>query len=282
MKVLTSKVDDSINFVTPSKDGGFFESRYVRRVPEYLICYLSSHSGCNKGCRMCHLTATEQTMMESASLPDYALQTSYVLKHYDNCETAQYIHYNWMARGEALANPVVLSNWSNLSIYLSKAAKERNLIPKFNISTIMPLTYKDDLDHTFQGINPTIYYSLYSMNENFRKKWLPGAMPAEDALDKLKEYQESTKKIIKLHWAFIEGENDDYDDLKAIAKAVNDRNLVVDYNIVRYNPYDESYGKESPDVEALAAFLRFLTRRPVQVVKRVGIDVKASCGMFVR
>ena len=37
------------------------------------------------------------------------------------------------------------------------------------------------------------------------------------ALDKLKEFQEYNNQQITFHWAFIEGENDQIDDMKKLA-----------------------------------------------------------------
>ena len=58
--VLTSTQDESINYIFKEKEGQF-EARYVQRVPEYAIVYLSSHTGCNYNCRFCHLTQMGET-----------------------------------------------------------------------------------------------------------------------------------------------------------------------------------------------------------------------------
>lgn len=100
---LVSIEDSSRNYVSPVSDGGFFESRFVQRNPTYFIVYLSSHSGCNQSCRMCHLTQSGQTMMTSATLQDYIDQAKNVLKNVDyesmKEQGLRRIKYSFMARG---------------------------------------------------------------------------------------------------------------------------------------------------------------------------------------
>jgi 23S rRNA (adenine2503-C2)-methyltransferase len=288
MKTIKSEIDESVNFITPCDDGGFFESRYVRRAKDYFICYLSSHSGCNRGCRMCHLTATNQTMMTPARVQDFTTQALAVFKHYiENCERAEYVNFNWMARGEPLCNTTVTGWWVNLSNLLcNMSSSSDGLVPRFNVSTIIPKTYSGNLDKDFRFANPTIFYSLYSLNPEFREKWLPGAQDPYIALDMLKEYQLSTRKIIKLHWAFIKGENDDTDEFEELINEIKRRKLQIEFNVVRYNPFSAEYGEESDRIlqrEPYQSIEWVLIKNqiPYQIVTRVGSDVKASCGTFV-
>jgi adenine C2-methylase RlmN of 23S rRNA A2503 and tRNA A37 len=142
---------------------------------------------------------------------------------------------------------------------------------------------KRDLSQIFPGIAPTIYYSLYSLNPAFRKTWLPAAINPLNALDKLAKYQQDTKKIIKLHWAFIKDQNDDLETLEQICNAVKERDLKVEFNLVRYNPYSPLQGEE-PSEEILQRNLEFLKENldsKSKLISKVGFDVKASCGMFI-
>lgn len=284
---LISRQDKSINFVEESLTG-FLESRYVRKTDDYFICYLSSQSGCNRGCRFCHLTATKQTKFDNALPVDYLTQASKVLKHYcADSHKAKYMHYNFMARGEALANPNLLDNADSILYQLGTLATsfDANLGVKFNVSTIMPKSLDRELYEVFKVIHPTLYYSLYSTNEDFRKKWMPQAMNLDDALSLLKNYQDFSKKTIKIHHCFIEGENDSEADIHNMVRKLREHDLdeSVEFNLVRYNPYSDVQGRESSD-EIIRRNLQLLDASlpgKVQMIPRVGYDVKASCGMFV-
>ena len=285
-KVLKSKEEDSVNFVFGGNYSGFFEARYVRRSPKYFAVYLSSQSGCKQACQMCHLTATGQIAFVNASFENYLEQALEVFRYYDlNTPKAEIVHFNFMSRGEAFDNPLFLACGKKLFHALEEKASDQNLFPRFLISTMMPKSFSgQSLSKLFPSINPEIYYSIYGAEETFRKRWLPKAMPIPEALKMLNEYQANTKKIIKLHWAFIEGENDGERDVAYLCHIIRSSGLRVDIAIVRYNPYSEKYGRESSDEvinrneEILKTLLPF---SKVKKITRVGKDVKASCGMFI-
>lgn len=284
---LISKEDKSVNFIYDN----WLEARFVRREAEYFIVYLSSHDGCNKACRFCHLTQTGQTSFNGTTMEEYLMQAQEVLNYYDSIKDSQgaakRVNFNFMARGEALANEVILTNAKELFSKLENLAKERGLIARFNISTIMPMEVESkDLAEVFKDVTQdyAIYYSLYSVNERFRKRWLPKALNYQIALKKLEALQEAKGIEIAFHWAFIEGQNDSKEDLAQLKKVVSEYNIKAKYNLVRYNPYSPSQGQEPTEnvlqhnFDELNAFFNSPSSR---IVPRVGFDVKASCGMFV-
>lgn len=284
--ILRSDLDASTNFVAAGMFPGLIEARYVRRCQDYFIIYLSSQTGCAKACRMCHLTQSGQT--EAADVPVELMveQADSVFAWYDEQKSpARVVHFNFMARGEPFASRPLLENADGLLSRLADRAIARDLIPRFKFSTIMPRELDGvELAGMFPRHNPDIYYSIYSTNPDFRKRWLPKALGVEAALGKLKRYQDVTRKLLKLHWAFIEGENDDEQTVHGICEAVNQSGLRVDVNIVRYNPYSDKQGHEPP-VEVIRRNADILSRglpgARIKVIERVGFDVKASCGMFV-
>lgn len=281
--ILKSQLDQSVNFVEEQLVG-FLESRYVRKVDDYFICYLSSQTGCNRGCKFCHLTATKQMAFNDSDYQDFLSQAMQVMRHYrKEDKPAKYMHYNFMARGEVLANKHILSDADEILLPLATLATRERLNPKFNISTIMPVTLKKSLTDIFKIVTPTMYYSLYSVNDDFRNKWMPAAMPVGKALDLLKNYQEMTKKILKIHYCFIKNENDSTEDLLAMCHELNWRELHCEFNLVRYNPFSPAQGEESDQtiIDQNIQLLKEHFPGKVQIIPRVGYDVSASCGMFV-
>lgn len=277
--------DASVNWDRPA-DVGRLEARYVRRCEDYFVVYLSSQTGCAQACRMCHLTATGQTRLRDATFDELTEQAATVLAHYRReGPPARVVHFNFMARGEPLASRVILSRGDELLGELSRMAVAVGLRPRHLVSTIYPLSLGDRiLEDVFVTHHPELHYSIYSMSERFRRRWLPKAMPAPVALDRLTSWQRGTQKIVTLHHAYIAGENDDEGDVHAICDALEERKLIVHVNIVRYNPHDRArHGVEPPEdvIQRNAAIYRErLPSSRVAVIPRVGFDVAASCGMF--
>ncbi|WP_067840616.1 radical SAM protein [Nocardia lijiangensis] len=287
MAIRESTLDASVNFISPGRPSGMIEARYVRRQPDYFIVYVSSQTGCRKACRMCHLTQTGQVHADELTVDEIVGQATEVLSWYDvHATPAETVHFNFMARGEPFANPHILANGAELVGRLSMEAVRRELVPRVKFSSIFPdeLTSVPSLARLFGGYAPDIYYSIYSVDPRFRRRWLPKAMDPDRALDMLRDYQLKTRKIPVLHFAFIAGENDSEESVHNICAMVNSKQLRVDVNIVRYNPHSPRVGQE-PAEEILrrnAAIMEdALPGSRVKIIPRVGFDVKASCGMFV-
>jgi len=280
-----SRQDASVNWDRPAGVGRI-ETRYVRRCPDYFVVYLSSQTGCDQGCRMCHLTATGQTRLRNVTHEEFLQQADTVLDHYRReGPPARSVHFNFMARGEPLANPVLLTHADELLSELAQRAVALGVRPRYLVSTIFPREVGNYLlEDIFLVHHPEIYYSIYSVNERFRRRWLPKALPVEEALDRLVSWQRSSYKICKIHYAFIAGENDSEADVHAICDALESRRLMVHVNIVRYNPHDpRRHGLESSEEIIQRNASIYQARLPyarVRIIPRVGYDVQASCGMF--
>lgn len=254
---------------------GLVECRFVQRVHTQIIAYLSSQTGCNKACRFCHLTQTGQTSMDDITPEIFALQLHKILSdNIDSIIKDVKLNINFMARGEPLANSYIRNNWIEVKSALITVAEEYGINPsliKFNISTIIPRDVEQSASDIF-GINKDtwIYWSYYSHQMAFRKRWMPNASSIDRCLEFIGDYPR-----VVVHNAFIDKENDKTNKLKAMLLAHPEWKM----NIVRYNPYSEKQGEEAKNIDDIIAELMPFTG--TQVVPRVGFDVKASCGMFV-
>lgn len=291
VQTLKSSQDSSVNFIF---DNGM-EARFVQRTSDYFIAYLSSQTGCNKACRFCHLTQTGQTEMIDATMLDYNNQLVETLRYYINNtqRPVKKIHINFMARGDVFANKEFLKNANDILINMFFATLMNVGTPSpktiFNLSTIMPeeirnIEFNEILEQNFNSTikELRIYYSLYSMNEGFRKRWIPKAIEPKLALNKLARFQNWFDAEVKLHWTFIKGENDSIQELKDIFDYCDDIGLKPKFNIVRYNPYSPAQGEESPAIPVLKEYIETrIGSNNVKIIPRVGADVHASCGTFL-
>ena len=282
-RILVSEIDKSKNIIIPHSAGGYFESRYVQRKDENFIVYLSSHNGCNYSCRMCHLTQTGQADMIPAEMNMYLKQAKEVLELYEPDNKIKTVHFNFMARGEPLANHIVLNKSQELFARLGELDKACDIHSKFKVSSIIPKDFKGALPLIFEDPRSELYYSLYSVSEKFRKKWLPKAMNPYQALDLIKDMQEKNGRQITLHWSLIDGENTFDEDISRTMEAVLERDIDFKFNLVRYNSHSSKTGVEPSEERVREIFETILMHsfnEKSKIVSRVGRDVHASCGTF--
>lgn len=294
--------DGSFNLIRQLK-GAHIESRYVQRKPNYISLYLSSHNGCKMACRFCWLTQQKQTDFHHLKLRDYQTQLKALFNEIAPIPQKLpkkdiRINLNLMARGEPLANKNIIKKYPEFQKGLELETLNNGYKElKINLSTIMPYTVKNrSLESIFQYHPVAFYYSLYSMKPEFRQKWIPNAIEPQLALDKLKEYQELSnqqgKKFpITFHWTFIEGENDNPEDLEKLLDCLESYKFTDSkFNLVRYNRHPNLTENESPQYKELFEIVQKRINgeklskegyNPSQVVSRVGYEAYVSCGMFI-
>lgn len=293
-EILRSQLDRSINVVDYTADGGAIESRFVQRLEDTIIIYLSSSTGCDKACRFCHLTQMRQTMMTHVTIKQYLDQAKNLLElllDENKLDGVKIVHFNFMARGDAMANPHFVGEIGFLIKELDLLAIDYRLEAKFKISTIFPQTELFGPDHqdlkrwarqTIR-LHPEIefYYSLYSLQTRFRRKWIPKAIFP----DTIGEIFSGVDRGFRLHHALIAHENDSLEDGDRILSWLDKHDITCRLNIVRYNPFGKSCGKE-PTEDRIELYRAYMNASPrivsADVVTRVGRDVAASCGTFIQ
>ena len=284
MRQIYSAIDESINVILDTPKGKF-EARWVHRPgADYALIYLSSHAGCAQACRMCHLTATGQTSQTPATVDDYVQQAIAVLRAISHVPAGvKRVDFAFMAQGDPLMNPAVVEDWprlaSALAITLWPLKMEES--PYFKISTIYPTDFKGTIVKVFGSDGQVVvYYSLYTMNNDFRKRWLPKSRNPAHALCDIADWQWKTGNDVVIHGAFIEGQNDSIESVESMLNCIHLEWLKPRFNLVRYNPPNDKSKETSPEqLERIRQTIA--TRMPCRMVERVGFDVAASCGMFM-
>ena len=297
---LNSEEDNSVNWVIPSSDGLFFETRLVEREDGHYIIYVSSQSGCVQKCKFCHLTQTGQfvNITNACSLNlKHQLKTVVAegLSKYQEQGKIKRLSIAYMARGEPLDRQNFLYDFletkEEIIPELLNKAGLGDLPLKYKVSTIFPISRAKNFENILQVLgseddnNVFLYWSLYSLQNSFRKKWLPNASDPYLLRGMLKDFYEKTNGRLVIHSAWIAGENDTETQVIDLAEFLQENFPRIRFNHVTYNPYYKQSGEvgcESPQ-DIIKRNHDILIDHGINVksIKRVGYDVKASCGMFV-
>ncbi len=292
-KQIQSNKDASKNFIFSKgskTNNKFFEARYVRRNKDKVSAYVSSHTGCKMACQFCYLTRQGQTSFRHTTLEDYIEQLDEIVDHYVCASPgldASRLNINFMARGEPLANKIVVNQYPEFHKVVQERYGYLFDTVNMNISTIMPNTLKSigrPLHRVFEGNPVRIYYSMYASDSRvFKHKWMPNALPTMEALDMLQDLQEHNDKVqVNIHFALIKNENDSMQNAKEIASMLKGRQFNGKFNLVRYNPPPGSSSQEAVPsrIQDFYDVISEVMPSSSRIVPRVGQDAYASCGMF--
>lgn len=271
-QLLTSEIDGSLN--QPYDDGSEF--RLVRR-GHYDTVYCSSHMGCALRCKMCWLTASGQTKMVPLLTSEIVERAERMLGY--RKDNTRSVNFAFMARGDALMSTHV--NGHCVRELLDLAGGHA----KVSLSTIFPMASAEvhtTMMRRFGAYQPTLYWSLYTLDDDVRAEWLPKAGDPSRIAKQLAMWQRDTGLELVVHHALIDGVNDSTEQVKQILGLMCIYGLRYRVNLVRFNPMPGSKYKDAPDAtyEAHAKLYRKAGVN-VQVRPRVGPDVYASCGQFV-
>jgi hypothetical protein len=124
-----------------------------------------------------------------------------------------------------------------------------------------------------------MFWSLHSAIQSTRDKMVPGAMPLEQVLPKLRAFAASGPNLM-LHQLFVEGLNDSHEEVQALRDLLKNNFPSQEIRVLRYNFCDRSPYREWDHIdEAVSALASGHERLKVQV--SAGKEVAAACGQFL-
>jgi adenine C2-methylase RlmN of 23S rRNA A2503 and tRNA A37 len=261
--------------------------------------FVSSSVGCPAGCKFCHLTINNYPYRKLSAIEIFnnvkEALTSEV--QYKPELRKKYMKLSWMGMGDAfLLDPVDLRSISNKIIMWAIRDKGVAIgIDGIDIATMMPMSkpgwphhlaaLNDDLfeyrvnPHSKGRSNLRIFYSLHKFND--RKYLMPASRfndPAND-LQLLNQFKQWYGIDIILHQLFLDGINDNENELSHIKAAINCLIEDVEVRILRYNTDKDSPYKESGRFDELVSlYSNVLPKVKYQISS--GSEINAACGMF--
>jgi len=273
--------------------------------------FASMSYGCQYKCKFCYLTlkdikykklSKEQVLNNLKEALDKQLEETPEIKD-------KYIKLCWMGMGEdAFLNPDDMK-WVSLN-FLDYAMLFVKGLDGVDISSIVPKKIDISIFNRLNGclyrypLNPAndiivnidkdtnrqkykhrtplrFFYSLYSFNDEVRKKLIPKALPVDEAIDLLSEL----KTNIIFHTMLIDGINDTNEDVNLtieMIKHIMDYTFLnfIELRILRLNTCENSTLNESKNFNDMLN-LFYKNDIPLKVQFSAGSEIKAACGQFL-
>jgi len=248
--------------------------------------FISSSVGCPMKCKFCHLTIND-TKYQSLSQEEIEANTIDAVGmagYWNNDIMNRTLKLSWMGMGDAMLHPEIILDASSWIIDILEDCEDVKGLQRIDVSTVMPksvsfndMEYVSRLYKIMDKDGFRMFYSLFSAIPETRDYMIPNCKSAEDAMQMFRE----AGMTVTIHQIFIEGVNDNIDEVNAMIEFVNDNKDVIDeFRVLEYNEADNSWWFESACYGAIGEHLMYRLQVPVKFQVSPGKEIKAACGMF--
>ena len=270
VRILTSASDGTVKLLFELSDGNHVETVLMRYEHGDSLC-VSTQAGCKMGCRFCASTiAGFKRNLE----PSEILGQLYETERATGRKVSSIV---LMGIGEPLDN---FDNVVKFLQILSTPEGTDMSLRHVSLSTCGLVDRIYDLAALDLGL--TLSISLHSPYDEKRSELMPinNRYHIPELMKACRDYFGRTGRRISFEYALIEGENDSYDDAKALVGLM--KGMPAHINVIPVNKIKErSYRSDRGSAQRFCRLLCSLGANAT-VRRTLGADINAACGQLRR
>ena len=270
VKILTSASDGTVKLLFELCDGNHVETVLMRYEHGDSLC-VSTQAGCKMGCRFCASTIAG------------------FKRNLEPCEILGQLYETERATGRKVSSIVLmgigepLDNFDNVVKFLQILSTPEGTdmsLRHVSLSTCGLVDRIYDLAALDLGL--TLSISLHSPYDEKRSELMPinDRYHIPELMKACRDYFGRTGRRISFEYALIEGENDSYDDAKALVGLM--KGMPAHINVIPVNKIKErSYRSDRGSAQRFCRLLCSLGANAT-VRRTLGADINAACGQLRR
>ena len=270
VKILTSASDGTVKLLFELCDGNHVETVLMRYEHGDSLC-VSTQAGCKMGCRFCASTIAG------------------FKRNLEPCEILGQLYETERVTGRKVSSIVLmgigepLDNFDNVVKFLQILSSPEGTdmsLRHVSLSTCGLVDRIYDLAALDLGL--TLSISLHSPYDEKRSELMPinDRYHIPELMKACRDYFGRTGRRISFEYALIEGENDSYDDAKALVGLM--KGMPAHINVIPVNKIKErSYRSDRGSAQRFCRLLCSLGANAT-VRRTLGADINAACGQLRR
>ena len=270
VRILTSASDGTVKLLFELSDGNHVETVLMRYEHGDSLC-VSTQAGCKMGCRFCASTIAG------------------FKRNLEPCEILGQLYETERVTGRKVSSIVLmgigepLDNFDNVVKFLQILSTPEGTdmsLRHVSLSTCGLVDRIYDLAALDLGL--TLSISLHSPYDEKRSELMPinNRYHIPELMKACRDYFGRTGRRISFEYALIEGENDSYDDAKALVGLM--KGMPAHINVIPVNKIKErSYRSDRGSAQRFCRLLCSLGANAT-VRRTLGADINAACGQLRR